>query len=268
MENNDEFTVHLPSNTRCFTETNTASKYTVKLALPISLSGEWECGLKEIHYPHTWRNITEDESEIYFWWFNLPDGEYKKTVLNLPAGYYESNEELAKGIEETIRGAMTKFTENWRRRLHVGANRFSDKIDIEVPNRVKIGFNEKLASILGFDTKTQNYSEITKGKVRQKYPVSIYLVDALYVYSDILRPNLVGDALVPLLRIVPVTGERGRMSHVEYIKPVYYPVGKQNFSSIEIFITDSAGRPIDFKHGKTTVMLHFRRRKNHRGEKF
>ena len=36
---------------------NTLAQYITNLPHRISLSGAWECGLTEIHYPHDWYNV-------------------------------------------------------------------------------------------------------------------------------------------------------------------------------------------------------------------
>ena len=38
---------------------NTLAHYITDLPQRISLSSEWECGLVEIQYPHTWYNVTD-----------------------------------------------------------------------------------------------------------------------------------------------------------------------------------------------------------------
>ena len=83
-------------------------------------------------------------------------------------------------------------------------------------------------------------------------------IDALYVYSDVIQTKLVGNASVPLLSVVPLRGEFGQMAYKEYASPIYTPLAKHVFSTIEMYITDSAGREIPFTSGKVTVLLHFR----------
>ena len=261
MDNYDDFTIHLPSNTR-FIEANTASKYVVKLALSPNLSGEWECGLKEIHYPHTWHNIT-DFYDKQFLRMQVIIKEARGTAYEdvyLQGGYYKNNSDLVKEIQKKIRGVIYQDPE-LEASIKVSYDEFSRKINFEIPHRLEIGINPQLAAVLGFDNQPKTWVSLRKKHEKPKFPMAINLVDALYVYSDVVQTSLVGDAMVPLLRIVPVVGEYGKMSHIEYIKPVYYPLAKLNFSTVEIFITDSAGRKIDFPYGKTTIMLHFRRRK-------
>ena len=53
-----QFYLHLPSNASLdkFPE-NTLTEYRVCLLQTISLTGDWEVALTEIHYPHSWNNV-------------------------------------------------------------------------------------------------------------------------------------------------------------------------------------------------------------------
>ena len=59
------FYVTLPSNSSMdvFPE-NTLSNYRVKLPTSLQLSGEWEVGLVEIAYPHSWYVLSPYSSKI------------------------------------------------------------------------------------------------------------------------------------------------------------------------------------------------------------
>ena len=72
---------------------------------------------------------------------------------------------------------------------------------------------------------------------------------------DVIQTNLVGDSSVPLLSLVPFRGVFWEMAFKEYSSPVYTSLAKHVFSTIEMYITDSAGR-----HGKVTVLLHFKQK--------
>ena len=85
-------------------------------------------------------------------------------------------------------------------------------------------------------------------------------IDAIYVYSDVIQTKLVGDSSVPLLSVVPLRGVFGEMAFEEYTSPVYTPLTKHVFSTIEMYITDNAGRPVPFSSGKVTVLLHFKQK--------
>ena len=55
-----DFYVYLPSNTD-FLHENKASRYVTKLAKELTLGSDWECCLKEIHYPRSWNTRDRDE---------------------------------------------------------------------------------------------------------------------------------------------------------------------------------------------------------------
>lgn len=83
----------------------------------------------------------------------------------------------------------------------------------------------------------------------------------MYVYCDVLEHVLVGDTKSPLLRIVQVDGKGNDTVHARYEKPIYVPLQKKHFESIEIDIRTDTGKPIPFEYGKVIVTLHFRLRK-------
>ena len=66
-------------------------------------------------------------------------------------------------------------------------------------------------------------------------------IDAIYVYSYVTQTKLVGDLSVPLLSVVPLRGDFREMAFKEYSSPVYTPLAIHVFSTIEMYITDSAG---------------------------
>ena len=64
-----DFYLTLPSNSSMKVHPdNTLAHYITDLRQRMSLSGEWECGLAEIHVPHTLYNVTEKDV-----WFFLSD---------------------------------------------------------------------------------------------------------------------------------------------------------------------------------------------------
>ena len=84
-------------------------------------------------------------------------------------------------------------------------------------------------------------------------------IDSLFVYCDVLEHVPVGDTLAPLLRAVVVRGRPGDQISEKYINPMYLPLQKKSFESIEINIMTDTGDPVPFVDGPSTVTLHFRR---------
>ena len=75
-----------------------------------------------------------------------------------------------------------------------------------------------------------------------------------------VEPRVIGNKIVPLLRIVPIMGRRGEMVTTRFDHVQYIPVMSREFGTIETEIRDDTGRPVPFERGKVTVTLHFRQR--------
>ena len=78
-----EFYVTLPSNSSMeYFPDNKTSNFVTKLSRTLQLDGEWEVGLAEIDYPHTWYNIREGKNSVEIY---APDTYSKQlnTVFSL-----------------------------------------------------------------------------------------------------------------------------------------------------------------------------------------
>ena len=85
-------------------------------------------------------------------------------------------------------------------------------------------------------------------------------IDVICVYFDAIQTKLVGDSSVPLLSVALLCGVFGEIAFIEYSTLVYTHLAKHVFSTIVMYITDSAGRPVPFSSGKVTVVLHFKQK--------
>jgi len=68
----------------------------------------------------------------------------------------------------------------------------------------------------------------------------------LYVHSHIVQAQFVGDALVPLLRIVLVEGADGQRVSKSFERPHYLPVSRGEFETIEVNIKRDTGESVPF----------------------
>ena len=239
-----DFYVYLPSNTDFLPE-NKSNNYVTKLAREISLEGEWECSLKEIHYPRTWASLFFHECS-----FVVEKEEWGNVWENrrIEAGHYLTQQDLINAINNAVQrdDVIFNFSETTQR------------AHMEIPAGCRLHFAEPLSSMLGLGYGNTVCSSITESG---KFPIDLSRgIDSLYVYTDIVQTKLVGNTAVPLLRVVPVDGDYGTMVYKEYSSPVYSPLSKSTFNTIEVYIMDSAGRSIPFGYGKVTVLLHFKPR--------
>ena len=83
---------------------------------------------------------------------------------------------------------------------------------------------------------------------------------ALYVYTDIIQNQLVGDVRASLLRVVPVKLKYGDTTCVTYEQLQFLPLSRSNIQTIEINIRSDTGELVSFESGKSIVTLVFRRK--------
>jgi hypothetical protein len=242
------FYLTLPSNSSLdFFPDNTLTHYHTKLPQDINLNGNWEAGLVEIQYPHMWYNVREEEA-----WFRIKthsDGMLYKVALK--TGYYESAAKLIR----CMNGVKDMLPEEHKVLFLYDDTTTKVTIDIEFGAFVEL--SPVLQSILGM-----NNQEIGIGRHEGTRVVDVDRgFYSLYIYCSLLEPRLVGDSLVPLLRIVPIRGKDGDMITKIYENVHYMPVQQKHFNTVEIDIRNDTGRKVPFERGKVIVTLHFRKKR-------
>jgi hypothetical protein len=114
-----------------------------------------------------------------------------------------------------------------------------------------------LKSLIGFDK-----LDFPPGNHKAPYVSDVTRrVNSLYVYYPLVEPRMVGDAQVPLLRIVPVAGRDGEMVTRVFDPVQYCPLAQRRFQDIQIDIRDDTGKVVPFERGRVVVTLHCRKRK-------
>ena len=225
---------------------NKISHFTTRLSIPIELKGEWEVGMVEFVYPHTWYNINEHNNLFGF----QVDG--RNTVgRRIPAGCYETVPDILKAM----------YVEEYKNKIVMNFNPVTKRVQIRVKNRGKVLLYDGLAQILGFEPieiTSEGTAETIALSPRVADPTSDYHV--LMVYTDIVEPQLVGDVLAPLLRVVRVRGRDGETISEQYTRPHYLPVNRKMIETLEIVIRTHMGGLTPFERGRSYVKLHFRQR--------
>src|ERR1043165_7717531 len=107
------FYLTLPSNSSMhYYPNNTVTHYTTRLENAIALTGDWEVGLVEIQYPHTWFNLERDEGTFTYTQVVYPGDDpeafFQKRLILTP-GYYESISDFVQAINERIKYTADEF---------------------------------------------------------------------------------------------------------------------------------------------------------------
>jgi len=89
-------------------------------------------------------------------------------------------------------------------------------------------------------------------------------VSSIFVYSDIVKPQFVGDVKAQLLAIVNVPDEPGKSGKHKEVSPSYIPVSKSIIDQISIELHNDTGAFIQYPEGtdsKIIIRLKFRPRR-------
>jgi len=227
---------------------NTLSEFTVNLPQPMELEGEWEVCLNEIQYPRTWNNVRHIQNHFY-----IRDPSGIPSVYILEAGYYPTVEDIIQGIKSSI-DDKTHYDN-----VDLTYNKITRRVTVEIKNGYSMIFGDGLASIFGFGL--LQYPKLEKKTTAPNVVNLEGALHSLFVYSDVIEAQVVGNSMVPLLRILNVEGRDGETISKTFLNPPYFPVSRKTIDRIEVNIKDDTGEKVPFESGKVIIQLHFRQRR-------
>jgi len=222
---------------------NTVAQFTTKLPQVIELDGDWEVALTEISVPSPLPNVLRDTHFITLW---SSDSTEKRT-FSLPTGYYEDVLVVTRKLNSVMVRPFVAFRYQMKR------------IKLVISGSYDVEFSEALAKMLGYTAGVKYQARSTPYTASQVVNLSSVNIPTLYLYCDVLKHIVVGDIMAPLLRVVNMEGTKGVAMHQIMNPPLYVPLHKKNFDTIEINIMTDTGKPVPFTDGKSVVVLEFKR---------
>jgi hypothetical protein len=278
----DRFSLTLPSNvSQSFYKKNSNGHYFTRLQHPIKLPrGDWVVGISDIHFTKSWHNV---EAGTVTWLeeqltdptslepddrlaasrpdYTLQPGEklYLRKRLQMNAGLYDSLADVLESLRRLFDGTLLKEAVRFYHRQNadrVYLSLYSDKSKGRVR---ELTFSEDLCQILGFPVGTWINEPGYYGTMS---PDINRGMTGLYVYSNVVDNRLVGDAYVPLLRVIPLASrfaEKYENVYVEFNNIQYHDVANFQGRDIEIRIARDNGDTVNFDKGKVIIALHFKR---------
>lgn len=138
---------------------------------------------------------------------------------------------------------------------------------LRTKNPFSVRFPVSLALKMGFGTKAFNTNDESMTKwinVTYLAPNTIDLYENLkqmYVYCDVVEPQMVGSNALKLLRVVPVTHSTHDQMQAKWepVRAEYLKLSKKHFDTIEIQIRTPLGTVMPFISGKSILKLHFKK---------
>ena len=260
----DDLYLTLPSNTGDFAQ-NTLSSFEVKLPYRMELDGDWQLGLCEIQYPHSWDSIkggqtveTQDNWILISLKTKKPNKE-RLIAISIPTGFYSGIVDFIGVINNTVAERKDEIVLKDVFKLFYDPvfKRVKLKLDNDIVKGVILGQTIQYMLGFGVDKMITFRDSVTVAK----YPPDITSgFNTLYVYCDLIQPQIVGNVLAPLLRTVPISGDYGSTCNKVFLSPHYLPLRKKSFDTVEIAIRDDTDHPVEFMFGKVIVKLHLKRK--------
>ena len=215
-------------------------RFTTKLHHRIELEGAYEVSLAEIMFPFTW--FPKLAGKIFI------GNPKQQIVIQLKDIVCHSMYELVTAINGQILKAFPNsnnyftFDEENKVNVHLETNHF---VQFDIDSKNLLGFNKiRIEGRVEFGNKV--------------LPM-LNRINTLFVYSDILEYQFLGDAFAPLLRNVAIKQMNyGEHASIIYDTAHYVPVCRNSFETIEIDIKTDTGAPVPFTKGTLYVKLHFR----------
>ena len=208
---------------------------------------------------------------------SLVDGLYKLKQafsyirFEIRPGYLSSIDQLCEAINTELRFAFVQF-----RSTHTPAqffyNKKLDRIEARsgtitttifvlgdyLPRFMGIGYGGP-----GYTAKYHRLDiEAGSATARPYYSPEMDVTHSMFVFSELVKYQVVGDIEAPLLATLPVTGRNKETCYWSCDPPYYIPVAQTTLNSINIKICNEDGEPFPFPDdGKVFCRLNFRRRR-------
>jgi hypothetical protein len=266
----DQFYLTLPSNSSKNIHTdNTKSSYKVELNSAIIFDKEFEVGLCEIQIP----GIIEDVVLL------------GTIIIRIPSNLYYTESKCDIYSNSFDDKNLNTITDRINQRIEMQiANLLSPElrpkiIAIEGLNgSLKFKFNQFLADvevfftggisdILGFKASSRRENAYGPGAISEnelfvnEFKQMNFHNNTLFVYTDIIKYQHVGEFMAQLIRTVHFEISESRRSQiVTFNNPHYVQLATDYVDSVEITIKDGQDNPIKFISGiqPTIIKLHFR----------
>jgi len=256
----DQFYLTLPSDSSSkYYPENTTACFKTKLSNRIDLDGDYEVGLAQFIYPHSWFNFNNSDKRLFISF--RPNDEDEKTIRHVfQSGQFPDEKTFVSVLNDWISTAnIFGCTFSW--------DRWDRRIRLLIGNKNgTIHMSKRLANLLGYeDEGPYEARKTSEGLFAQNYEPK-YTFDLqtglrmIYIYSDVVSYTPVGDTKAPLLRVCVTEGRYGDMISNSFTDIHYVSLARSELDTIEIFISNELGKSVPFEFGKTVVTLHFRRK--------
>ncbi len=308
-DSRNDFCMVLPSvsNLELHPE-NRPDRYTVVLGSKVSLTGDWEAALLNIHYPHNWFDYRE--KSVIHWIYSK--NRIAMSDTQIAANVRVSYDTYFKACTVSLAADFANYPRDFRHTSVVlwpahysSVQEIGDRMCKMVEDGIKqsdMKVNPKVIFQYDFETRTgtvyttegslfmftesvypgnilgMNSIEITPRQTDSVSTIEIpklfmlsgpkpslfAKLDSIYVYADIVEFQHVGDAMTPLVGIVPIQKRTQESQFFTFNPPLYLPVTKKEIASVNVKLKTPKGEALPFPQftAGVTCTIRLRKRKN------
>lgn len=251
----------------------------------------YKVALADLILPCKIKNVSPNNNKILIGYRNIHENAIDKEehLDEIKIGHqnYESVESLIDSINENVNAAYGEVDElDYKKRSIIDrkflklenskvtiTQEFKKFLDVVVDEAIAktigswhfeciVKIQNRLALMLGFPP-NENILDIQPKTCN----LELGLPQEIFIYSDILDLQYVGEFLSPLLKVIPFNFEPkdlvgfGKRLHFQFVKRQFIDVCKNSMRTLKIEIRDSSGSHIPFEDGSNvTLVLHFSHR--------
>lgn len=267
---------------------NKTSHFKVRLPERLDLHGEWQVALLRTTYPNTLTNVQPDENWIKvitptpsviethvarpgLVWAHEKKLPPKERTFYIAPGHYPTNDSFLKALKDAILpiekvpgdkgiNSVVEIVQGGYIFFHP-FHHYTD-YEYEFSPDSTYEFSPILARLMGLAHEGPFKATHT---LEGKRPVDLTLgiPTKMFIYMDIVKEQIVGHTMAPLLNDIPVdiNAKYGSMTCYKDDQAIYYDLNTKSFDTVGIDIRTDAGRYMPFEDGTLSMRCHFKPRK-------
>lgn len=247
------FYLYLPSNVSPqYYPCNRVSCYKTKLPKRFKFnSKEYEVALTEFLYVNSIKTFQRGEAREIKLAIDVVENE-KISYVVIPDKTYVDIEMLICELNDNLKFSSGPYAEFKYLNNRVHCTLITGALIV----------HERLCTVLGLKVPSFDGLCVINNNMTGMYPPNLAPeMFNIFIYCDIITPQIVGDSMCPLLRTVNLSPRSGEVVS-ETFRPYYVQLSQLEFDTIEILICNEFGEEIYFDKAQCIVTLHFRRTKN------
>lgn len=242
------FYMYLPSSgSQRYFPDNRVSKFRIKTPVKLNLS-QYEVALTEITYVYSKKTFTGLNSDNVLKIHTESINDFSEKEIKTT--HYSNIAHLVKELNESVYPLKS---------VHFSYSDEQNRTCIKLEANTEVEISEKLSYALGFAGKTKFSSRGELQEISDTAPDLRAGSYFMFIYADIVEPQIVGSELVPLLRVVNFGGNENEAITTTFQNPYYLPVSRSNIDIISIILCDEFGDELWLDKGQVTLTLHFRK---------